>query len=117
VDLRPESETFGQWIAIELSAAAAEVLYVPKGFGHAYQTLEPDTVLTYFMSEAFVPGTEQGIRWNDALFAIPWPIVPPILSERDHTLADFDLEQHRRESRLAGAEAKGSSPANARSRR
>ena len=101
VDLRSESETCGEWISMELRGASAEVVYIPKGIGHAYQTLEPNSIVTYFMSEAFRPGTERGIRWNDPHFSIPWPLAEPTLSEKDRSYPDFDLESHRRDDRNA----------------
>jgi len=92
VDLRVESNTYGQWNAVELRDNNPQVLYLPKGVGHGYQTLEPETYVTYFMSESAQPETERGIAWNDTSLQIPWPITQPILSVRDrsHPLFDFD---------------------------
>ncbi|NNC90975.1 MAG: dTDP-4-dehydrorhamnose 3,5-epimerase family protein [Acidimicrobiia bacterium] len=97
VDLRPESETYGEWISLELQETRPEILYIPKGMGHAYQTLEPQSTVLYFMSEAFVAGTERGFRWDDPALGIPWPVADPILSARDQALPDLDLERHRLE--------------------
>ncbi len=97
VDLRPESDTYGEWTSFELAGDRREMLYIPKGIGHAYQTLEPGSNVLYFMSEAFVPGTERGVRWNDPSLAISWPLANPILSDRDRALPDLDLDQHRRQ--------------------
>lgn len=102
VDLRPESDTYGEWLSFELSGTRAEILYVPKGIGHAYQTLEPASTVQYFMSEAFVPGSERGVRWDDSALGIPWPLSDPILSERDHALPYLDLELHRGEHQSGG---------------
>lgn len=102
VDLRPESETYGEWISLELTDARPEILYIPKGMGHAYQTLEPQSTVLYFMTEAFVPGTERGFRWDEPSLGIPWPLPDPILSTRDQALPDLDLVQHRREHSSSG---------------
>ena len=102
VDLRPESATFGEWMSNELEGARDELLYIPKGIGHAYQTLKPNSTLLYFMSEAFVPGTERGVRWDDPLLEIPWPVSDPILSDRDRSLPELDLTRHRHEYSTGG---------------
>lgn len=102
VDLRPESETYGEWISLELEETRPEILYIPKGMGHAYQTLEPQSTVVYFMSEAFVPGTERGFRWDDPALGIPWPLAEPILSPRDQALPYLDLEGHRLEHSSGG---------------
>jgi dTDP-4-dehydrorhamnose 3,5-epimerase len=96
VDLRPESATYGKWISTELRAANPVALYVPKGIGHGYQTLEDETYLTYFMSDTANPSAEQGIRWNDPGLNIDWPIRNPRLSNRDESRADFDFMQYRK---------------------
>jgi len=93
VDLRPESPTFRQWVAVELRAAAGQVsrmLYVPEGFAHGFQTLEDDTEVFYQMSEFFVPSAARGFRWNDPAFAIEWPEPVRVISDRDRTYPDFD---------------------------
>jgi dTDP-4-dehydrorhamnose 3,5-epimerase len=101
VELRPESPSYGKWISVELRGDRREVLYIPKGIGHAYQTLVPGSIVSYFMSEAFVPGSERGYRWDDPLLAIPWPLPDPILSDRDRALPGLDLEIHREAQRAA----------------
>ena len=90
IDLRTESATFGRWIAVNLSAASATMLYVPEGFAHGFQTLEDDTDVSYLMSAHYHPDSERGIRWNDPRFAITWPLPDVILSEKDSSYRDFD---------------------------
>jgi dTDP-4-dehydrorhamnose 3,5-epimerase len=97
IDLRPESVSYGEWVSHELTGDRPELLYIPKGMAHAYQTLEPHSTVSYFMSEAFVAGTERGAPWDDAWFSIPWPLSNPVLSERDRAHPPFDSERHRRE--------------------
>jgi len=86
VDLRPESPTFRQWQAVELSAASRRMVYVPEGFAHGFQTLADDTELLYQMSTAYVPGAARGIRWDDPDLAIAWPPASRIISRRDREL-------------------------------
>jgi len=89
VDLRPNSPTFTQWIGINLSAGARNALYVPKGCGHGFMTLEDRTEVIYQMSEFFHSELSMGVRWNDPAFGIVWPALPSIMSERDRTYPDF----------------------------
>jgi dTDP-4-dehydrorhamnose 3,5-epimerase len=86
VDLRRGSPTFGHWHAVELSAANRCMLYVPKGFAHGFQTVQPDTELFYLMSEFYVPEAKRGVRWDDPTLAIAWPMAAALLSEADRAL-------------------------------
>ena len=85
VDLRPGSRTRGRWYAITLRAGDDRLLFVPEGFAHGYQALEPGTVAHYTMSSPYTPALARGIRWDDPDLAIPWPLPAPVLSERDAT--------------------------------
>lgn len=89
VDIRPESPTFKQWLAVELSADNRRMFYIPEGFAHGFQTLQDDTEVFYQMSEFFAPGSARGLRWNDPAFNIAWPIADPILSEKDNQYEDY----------------------------
>jgi dTDP-4-dehydrorhamnose 3,5-epimerase len=91
IDLRIESETYKQWIAVELTADNGDQLYVPEGFAHGFQTLVPDTDVAYVVSEAYAPGMERGLRWDDPEFAIEWPeAAERTISDKDAAWADFD---------------------------
>lgn len=90
VDLRADSPAFKRHVAVELSAMNREMIYVPHGVAHGFQTLEDDTEVCYLMSEFYAPGSEAGVRWNDPAFGIAWPEPDPILSERDRQYPDFD---------------------------
>ncbi len=84
VDMRVESQTFRQWVGVELSADNGRMLYVPKGFAHGYLTLEDNTVAHYMVSAAYEPSAEAGIRWDDPALAIDWPMVDGLeLSDKD----------------------------------
>ena len=83
VDLRPESETFLQHVAIELSAENHTALFVPERFAHGYQTLEDDTEITYQASEFYSPDSEGGLRPLDARLGIAWPLPVAEISDKD----------------------------------
>lgn len=87
VDLRPQSPTRFKWLAVELHAERAQALFVPKGFGHGFLTLEDDTVVYYKTDALYAPEKEGAIRWNDPTLAINWGPEPfartPVLSEKD----------------------------------
>lgn len=89
VDLRPESLTFKHWTGVELTAANYNMLYVPAGFAHGFITLEDNTEVTYLVSEAYVPGAERGLRWNDPAFGIEWPRPVELISAKDADWPDF----------------------------
>lgn len=89
IDMRPDSPTFEQWESVELSAANRRQLYVPEQFAQGFLTLEDDTEMTYQTSEFHTPGAEHGIRWDDPRFAIPWPMVPTVLSSKDASWPDY----------------------------
>jgi dTDP-4-dehydrorhamnose 3,5-epimerase len=86
VDLRPNSPTYGQWHAVELSPAAANALLIPEGCAHGFQVLEPDSELIYLHSGTWVPEAETGVRFDDPELNISWPLPPLCLSDRDLTL-------------------------------
>ena len=86
VDLRPDSPTREQHVAVELSAENRLALFVPVGFAHGFVTLEDDTEVFYQMSNYYVPGQDRGFRYDDPRFALPWPPGEKIVSERDRSL-------------------------------
>jgi len=90
LDLRHDSPTCGRWVSAKLAAASDEMLFVPPGCAHGYQTLVDDTEVFYFVSTPYHAEAERGVRWNDPRFAIAWPIAPPMLSEKDAHWPDFD---------------------------
>lgn len=90
VDLRPGSPTRGKWHAAELSARNRRLLYIPRGFAHGLQTLEPDTELFYQMSAYYVPEAKRGLRWNDPALAIPWPLADARVGDEDRALPTMD---------------------------
>jgi len=89
IDIQPDSPTFMQWLAFELTAQNYKMLYIPKGYAHGFQTLEPDTEVTYLVSEFYAPEAEGGVRYNDPAFGINWPVGVTEISEKDRTWPDF----------------------------
>jgi dTDP-4-dehydrorhamnose 3,5-epimerase len=90
VDLRRESPTFTQWIALELTEDNGRMLYIPKGCAHGFQTLVDNTEVFYQMSEYYHPESALGVRWNDPAFEILWPAQGQmIISERDRNWPDY----------------------------
>ena len=62
VDLRPGSDTFAEWIAVELTDDNRRTLYVPEGFAHGYLTLEDGSEVWYQMSAPYAPEAARGFR-------------------------------------------------------
>jgi dTDP-4-dehydrorhamnose 3,5-epimerase len=89
LDLRRGSPTFGEWWAVEMAPAAGPLLYVPEGVAHGFQTLEPETEVTYQMSRAHAPEAATGVRWDDPAFGIEWPLEVTSISAVDRARADF----------------------------
>lgn len=83
IDLRPKSMTFKKWFGIELTDDNYKMLYIPKGVAHGFQTLEDDTEVFYQMSEFYMPEYARGIRWDDPVFHIDWPLKISVISQKD----------------------------------
>jgi dTDP-4-dehydrorhamnose 3,5-epimerase len=91
VDLRPESPSYRRWCGIELSAANRTAVYVPQGCAHGFQTLVDDCELEYLITPEYVAAAARGVRWDDPLVAVEWPIrTGIIISERDRQLPSVD---------------------------
>jgi dTDP-4-dehydrorhamnose 3,5-epimerase len=84
-DIRHGSPTFGEWAALEVSAAAFNQIYVPAGFAHGFLTLEPDTEVFYKVSAPYSAQHDRAIRWDDPAIGIRWPLEgqAPVLSAKD----------------------------------
>ena len=94
VDIRKKSKTYGKHFKILLSDKNCTSLYIPEGFAHGFQTLEPDTELLYLHTEFYAPLLEGGVRFDDPIFDIKWPLTPSEVSERDksHELINHDFD-------------------------
>ena len=83
VDLRPESPTYLEHVAVELSADNQRGLYVPERFAHGYITLEDNTDTSYMVGEYYTPGVEGGLMYDDPQLALDWPLPVSVVSEKD----------------------------------
>lgn len=89
LDLRQGSQTFKRWIGVVLTAADRNMIYVPEGCAHGFETLDDDTEVFYQMSEFYSPESARGVRWDDPAFEISWPVPVEVISDRDRTYPDF----------------------------
>jgi dTDP-4-dehydrorhamnose 3,5-epimerase len=90
VDMRPDSPTFRQWSAAELTAENRRMLYIPHGFAHGFQTLVDGSEVFYQISAFYAPASARGVRWDDPALAIDWPPAERrVISERDRSYPDL----------------------------
>jgi dTDP-4-dehydrorhamnose 3,5-epimerase len=92
VDLRPESPTYLRHVSLWLDADDRCAVFIPPGMAHGFLTMEDGTEVSYQMDSFYAPGAERGARWDDPAFSIAWPATPAVLSERDRTFQDFEIE-------------------------
>jgi dTDP-4-dehydrorhamnose 3,5-epimerase len=85
LDLRPESPTYLQNIAVELSEDNYRALYVPERFAHGYQVLRDNTETSYQMGEFYTSGSEGGLLYDDPKLDLRWPLPISVMSERDRS--------------------------------
>jgi dTDP-4-dehydrorhamnose 3,5-epimerase len=83
VDLRPESPTYLEHVAVELTGDNHRALYVPERFAHGYQVLEDRTETSYQVGEFYVPGAEGGLHYRDPRLALEWPLPVEEISPKD----------------------------------
>jgi len=101
VDLRPESSTYLQHVAVELSEDNARSLFVPERFAHGYQVLRDKTETSYQVGEFYTPGTEGGLMYNDPRLGLKWPLPVTEISDKDKgwkLLKEIEPEVKRRMS-------------------
>ena len=89
LDLRVNSPTFKDWIALVLTADSRNMVYVPEGCGHGFLTLEDGSEVFYQMSAFYNTESARGVRWDDPAFQIAWPAKVEVISERDRTYPNF----------------------------
>jgi len=92
VDLRPESPTFLGHVGLFLDADDHRAVLIPPGMGHGFLTLEDRTEVLYQMDCFYAADSERGGRWDDPAFRIPWPVAPALISERDLSFPDFEID-------------------------
>ena len=90
VDIRRDSETFGKWVGINLSAENKRQLWIPEGFAHGFYVLTDTAEFLYKTTAYYSPAHDAGILWNDQDLNIQWPDVNEIfLSEKDKVQNNF----------------------------
>ena len=90
VDLRPESATYLQHLAVELNEANHRALYVPERFAHGYQVLQDGTETSYQVGEFYTPSAEGGLLYNDPRLGLVWPLPVTVISEKDQKFKLLD---------------------------
>jgi len=105
VDLRPESPTYLEHLAIVLSAENGRGLYIPKRFAHGFITLEDDREVTDLISEAHVANAEGGRRYDDPMLGLDWPLPVRVISPRDTAWKPIIEIEDELKSRMSLAEA------------
>jgi dTDP-4-dehydrorhamnose 3,5-epimerase len=101
VDLRPESPTYLDHVAVELTADNHRALYVPERFAHGYQVLEDITETSYQVGEFYAPESEGGLRYDDPALGLTWPLPVTEMSDKDRVwalLSEYEPELVRRMS-------------------
>lgn len=86
VDLRKNSDTYGKWFGVELSAENKKQFYIPEGFAHGFLVLSDEAEFCYKCTDFYHPGDEGGIKWDDPDIGIEWPLqdgVKLVISEKD----------------------------------
>ena len=96
VDIRPESETYGEWVGVELSAENKTIFWIPEGFAHGFIALEEDTQFLYKTTNYYNKESEASIVWSDPTLAIKWPLEQVgevLVSEKDKKAIVFSLAE------------------------
>jgi dTDP-4-dehydrorhamnose 3,5-epimerase len=85
VDLRRGSQSYGRWVSVLLSPGENNQLWIPVGFGHAFCTLEPNSIISYRVTSYYSAENDKGVAWNDPEIGVEWPDVadPQTLSAKD----------------------------------
>lgn len=95
IDLRKDSDTYGKWYGVILSDKNNKEFYIPEGFAHGFYVLSDIAKVNFKVSNYWYPGDEVGIRWNDPMFDIEWPIEnidEIIISDRDAKYNNYNEE-------------------------
>lgn len=95
VDIRRSSPTFGQWVAVTLSAENHRQLWIPPGFAHGFLAFEDQTHVLYKCTDIFLPMHDRALAWDDPSLAIEWPmeVAPFIISEKDRSAPSLDAAE------------------------
>jgi dTDP-4-dehydrorhamnose 3,5-epimerase len=100
VDLRPESPTYLQHIAVELNEDNGRALYIPERFAHGYQVLRDKTETSYQVGEFYTPGCEGGLLHNDPRLGLRWPLPVEEISDKDRCWKTLDQQEEEVRQRM-----------------
>ena len=89
VDLRKESDTYGQHFSLELSEKNKTALYIPPGFAHGFVSLEENTIFSYKCTAFYHSDSEEALLWNDKDLSIDWKVNNPLVSKKDLAAGSF----------------------------
>ena len=91
VDIRKNSKTYGQHVAVELSGENKKQVFIPKGFAHGFVVLSDSATFAYKVDNTYAPASDAGIHWNDTSLNIQWTINESeiLVSEKDSKLPFF----------------------------
>ena len=92
IDMRPDSPTYLQHIGVELSAENRRAIYVPDMFAHGNQALTDGAELLYLVGEFYTAGCERGVRFDDPVIGIEWPLPVTVISENDQSWPLLDVK-------------------------
>ena len=101
IDLRPESPTYLQHIAVELTEGNYRALYVPERFAHGYQVLTDKTETSYQVGEFYTPGCEGGLLYNDPKLGLEWPLPVSVISDKDKVWKPLSEQEEEVKRRMA----------------
>lgn len=90
VDIRPDSPTFGKSVAVMLSSENKRHLWIAPGYAHGFCVVSEKATFVYQCTSLYDPAADAAIRWNDARFALDWPVSDPDLSQKDRNAPFFD---------------------------
>jgi dTDP-4-dehydrorhamnose 3,5-epimerase len=107
VDLRPESPTFLEHVAVELTEDNYQSLYVPERFAHGYQVLRDSTDTSYQVGEFYTPGCEGGLKHDDPQLNLDWPLPLTVISDKDSVWKLLEAQEQQIRQRMAVSEAVG----------
>lgn len=86
VDLRPNSETCGEWVGVNLSSENKRQLWIPAGFAHGFYVVSENAEFVYKCTDYYNPTSEVSLKWNDDALNIKWPLdSSPTLSKKDES--------------------------------
>ena len=91
VDIRDGSETYGQYVSVELTGENKKQVFIPRGFAHGFLVLSESAIFAYKVDNSYAPTHDAGIRWDDSLLNIQWGVSESdvLVSEKDAKLPFF----------------------------